>query len=112
MSIVNEFKEFAVKGNMVDMAVGIIIGGAFGKIVTSLVSDIIMPPIALLLGGVNYTDLAITLKPAMGDAAAVTLNYGKFIQVLIDFLIIAWSVFLLVKGLNSLRRKVSPPPQA
>lgn len=112
MSIANEFKEFAVKGNMVDMAVGIIIGGAFGKIVTSLVNDVLMPPIGLILGGVNFTDLAVTLKAAQGDVAAVTLNYGKFIQVSIDFLIVAWAVFLLVKGLNTLRRKSEPTPKA
>jgi large conductance mechanosensitive channel len=112
VSIANEFKEFAVKGNMVDMAVGIIIGGAFGKIVTSLVNDVLMPPIGLILGGVNFTDLAVTLKAAQGDVAAVTLNYGKFIQVSIDFLIVAWAVFLLVKGLNTLRRKSEPTPKA
>jgi large conductance mechanosensitive channel len=112
VSIANEFKEFAVKGNMVDMAVGIIIGGAFGKIVTSLVNDVLMPPIGLILGGVNFTDLAVTLKAAQGDVAAVTLNYGKFIQVSIDFLIVAWAVFLLVKGLKTLRRKSEPTPKA
>ncbi|MBN2302392.1 MAG: large-conductance mechanosensitive channel protein MscL [Lentisphaerae bacterium] len=112
MSILSEFKEFAVKGNVVDMAVGIIIGGAFGKIVTSVVNDVIMPPIGLLLGGVNFTDLAITLKKAVMAAdgvtvqtAAVMLNYGKCIQTIVDFLIVAWAVFLLVKALNSLRRK-------
>jgi large conductance mechanosensitive channel len=108
MSITSEFKEFAVKGNMVDMAVGIIIGGAFGKIVTSLVNDVIMPPIGLILGGVNFTELAVTLKAAAGDTAAMTLNYGKFIQAFIDFLIVAWAVFLLVRVLNSLRRKSEP----
>ena len=105
MSIVNEFKEFAVKGNVMDMAVGIIIGGAFGKIVTSLVNDVIMPPIGVLLGGVNFTELAITLKAASDGVAAVTLNYGKCLQTIVDFLIVAWAVFLLVKGLNTLRRK-------
>jgi large conductance mechanosensitive channel len=105
MSIASEFREFAVKGNVVDMAVGIIIGGAFGKIVTSLVNDVIMPPIGLLLGGVNFTELAITLKAASGGAVAVTLNYGKCVQTVVDFLIVAWAVFLLVKGLNSLKRK-------
>jgi large conductance mechanosensitive channel len=102
---IKEFQEFAVKGNVVDMAVGIIIGGAFGKIVASVVNDVIMPPIGLLLGGVNFTDLSITLKEAVGDVAAVTLNYGKFIQTVVDFLIIAWAVFILVKALNVLRRK-------
>lgn len=104
MSVVNEFKEFAVKGNVVDMAVGIIIGGAFGKIVTSLVNDVLMPPIGLLLGGVNFTELVVTLKPAAGTAAAVTIAYGKCIQTVIDFLIVACAIFLMVKGLNSLRR--------
>jgi large conductance mechanosensitive channel len=100
-----EFREFAMKGNVLDMAIGIIIGGAFGKIVTSIVNDVIMPPIGLLLGGVDFSDLAITLKAAVGDTAAVTLNYGKFIQTVVDFLIVGWAVFLLVKGLNALRRK-------
>ncbi len=105
MSVVSEFKEFAVKGNVMDMAVGIIIGGAFGKVVTSVVNDVLMPPIGLLLGGVNFTELVVTLKAARGDIEAVTLNYGKCLQTTIDFLIVAWVVFLLVKGLNVLRRK-------
>ena len=109
MSMISEFREFAVKGNVVDMAVGIIIGGAFGKIVASVVNDVIMPPIGLLLGGVNFTDLAITLKAAVGETAAVTLNYGKFIQTVVDFLIVAGSVFLLVKALNSVRRQQATP---
>ena len=110
MSVMQEFKEFAVKGNVIDMAVGIIIGGAFGKIVTSVVNDVIMPPIGLLLGGVDFKDLAITLKAATVDAAgaevaAVQLKYGMFVQNVVDFLIVAFCVFLLVKGINSLRRK-------
>ena len=110
MSMVKEFQEFAVKGNMVDMAVGIIIGGAFGKIVTSLVNDVIMPPIGLLLGKVDFKDLAVTLVPEKTDAAgavvaAVKLNYGMFVQNVVDFLIVAFCVFLLVKGINALRRK-------
>ena len=105
MSIASEFREFAVKGNVVDMAVGIIIGGAFGKIVTSLVNDVLMPPMGLLLGGVNFSELAITLKPAVGEAAAVMLNYGKCIQTIVDFLIVAWAVFLMIKVLNAVRRK-------
>ena len=110
MSMVKEFQEFAVKGNMVDMAVGIIIGGAFGKIVTSLVNDVIMPPIGLLLGKVDFKELAVTLKAAAVDAAgaevaAVKLNYGMFVQNVVDFLIVAFCVFLLVKGINALRRK-------
>lgn len=110
MSVVKEFQEFAVKGNMIDMAVGIIIGGAFGKIVNSLVADVIMPPIGMLLGKVDFKDLAITMKAATVDAAgadvaAVTLNYGMFIQNVVDFLIIAFSVFMMVKVVNRLRRK-------
>ena len=110
MSMAKEFQEFAVKGNMIDMAVGIIIGGAFGKIVTSLVNDVIMPPLGMLLGKVDFKDLAITLKAATVDAAgaevaAVQLKYGMFVQNVVDFLIVAFCVFLLVKGINSLRRK-------
>ena len=105
MSMISEFREFAVKGNVVDMAVGIIIGGAFGKIVASLVNDVIMPPIGLLLGGVDFTELAVTLKQAVDGTAAVTLNYGKFVQTIMDFLIVAISVFIVIKGLNSFRRK-------
>jgi large conductance mechanosensitive channel len=105
MSIIKEFKEFAVKGNAVDMAVGIIIGAAFGKIVTSLVSDVIMPPIGLLLGGVDFKNLKIIIKAATIDAPAVTLNYGQFINTMIDFLIVAFSIFLVVKGLNTLKKK-------
>ncbi|NLB56619.1 MAG: large-conductance mechanosensitive channel protein MscL [Lentisphaerae bacterium] len=110
MGMMKEFKEFAVKGNVVDMAVGIIIGGAFGKIVTSVVNDVIMPPIGLLLGGANFSELAIVLKEKVVDEAgavvteAVMLKYGSFIQTVVDFLIIAWSVFLLVKVLNAVRR--------
>jgi len=107
-NIGREFKEFAVKGNMIDMAVGIIIGAAFGKIVSSLVNDIIMPPIGMLLGSVNFTDLKYVFKEAFIDAGgieqpAVSLNYGSFIQIIIDFLIVAFCVFLLVKGINKLR---------
>lgn len=112
MSFLKEFKDFAMKGNVVDMAVGVIIGAAFGKIVSSLVSDVIMPPIGVLVGGVNFTDLAITLKEAQGDVPAVTLNYGNFLQVVFDFLIVAFCVFLLVKGINTLTRKKSEEPAA
>jgi large conductance mechanosensitive channel len=104
MGMMSEFKEFAVKGNAMDMAVGIIIGGAFGKIVSSLVGDVIMPPVGLLIGGVNFSELAITLKRATAETAAVTLNYGRFIQSVVDFLIIAWAIFIVVKGINSLFR--------
>ena len=111
MSIVKEFQEFAVKGNMVDMAVGIIVGGAFGKIVTSLVNDVIMPPIGLMMGGVDFKDLAVTLKEATVDAAgaevaAVTLKYGAFVQTLVDFLIVAIAIFVIVKGINNLRKRL------
>ncbi len=112
MGMVQEFKSFAMKGNVADMAVGIIIGGAFGKIVSSLVADVIMPPIGLLLGGVNFTDLAITLRQSAGDAAAVTLNYGKFIQTVADFFIIAFAIFMVVKAMNALRKKEEKAPAA
>ncbi|HOO83485.1 MAG TPA: large-conductance mechanosensitive channel protein MscL [Prolixibacteraceae bacterium] len=117
MSIAKEFKDFAMRGNVVDMAVGIVIGGAFGKIVSSLVNDLIMPPIGLLLGGVNFTDLKITIKEASVDAAgqainAVTLNWGNFVQVLIDFLIIAFAIFMVIKGMNSLKKKKEEAPAA
>lgn len=104
MSLMKEFQEFAVKGNMVDMAVGIIIGGAFGKIVNSLVNDVIMPPIGLILGKVDFKDLAWTLHAAEDGTPAVTLNYGMFIQNVVDFLIVAFSVFIMVKAVNALRR--------
>ncbi|OHC41946.1 large-conductance mechanosensitive channel protein MscL [Pseudomonas sp.] len=110
MSIVSEFKAFAVKGNVVDMAVGIIIGAAFGKIVSSFVGDVIMPPIGLLIGGVDFTDLAITLKAAEGDLPAVILSYGKFIQTLLDFLIVAFAIFMAVKVINRLKREEAVAP--
>lgn len=112
MGMIDEFKEFAVKGNMVDMAVGIIIGGAFGTIVKSLVDDIIMPPIGLMLGGIDFSDIAITLKDATADAEAVTINIGSFINNMISFLIVAWAVFLLVKGMNRLKKKAEEEPEA
>ena len=111
---VNEFKEFAVKGNAVDMAVGVIIGGAFGKIVSSIVDDIIMPPIGWLIGGVNFSDLKVTLPSIdMGieKLEPATINYGNFIQVIINFLIVSFCVFMLVKGINKLRRKKEEPPK-
>ncbi len=112
MSMMKEFKQFAVKGNMMDMAVGIIIGGAFGKIIASLVADVIMPPIGMLLGGVNFTSLKMTLKAAEGDAAAVTLNYGNFIQTAVDFTIIAFAIFMVIKAMNSMKRKEEAAPAA
>lgn len=112
MSFLSDFKSFALKGNVVDMAVGVIIGGAFGKIVSSLVADVIMPPLGLLLGNVNFTDLAVTLRPAVGETPAVTLNYGTFIQNTVDFLIIALSIFVVIRMLSKLKRKQEDAPTA
>lgn len=105
MGIIQEFREFAIKGNMIDMAVGIIIGGAFGTIVSSLVKDIIMPPIGLLLGGVDFSDIKIPLKAGEAGAEPVTMNIGVFINNLISFLIVALAVFMLVKAVNELRKR-------
>ncbi|MEQ9728539.1 MULTISPECIES: large-conductance mechanosensitive channel protein MscL [unclassified Pseudomonas] len=110
MSIINEFKAFAVKGNVVDMAVGIIIGAAFGKIVSSFVGDVIMPPLGLLIGGVDFSDLAITLKAAQGDIPAVVLAYGRFIQTVLDFVIVAFAIFMGVKAINRLKREEAAAP--
>ncbi|MBD9485335.1 large-conductance mechanosensitive channel protein MscL [Pseudomonas sp. PDM14] len=110
MSLLNEFKAFAVKGNVVDMAVGIIIGAAFGKIVSSFVGDVIMPPIGLLIGGVDFSDLAVTLKAAEGDIPAVVLSYGKFIQTVLDFVIVAFAIFMGVKAINKLKREEAVAP--
>lgn len=105
MSILKEFKEFAVKGDAVDMAVGIVIGAAFGKIVNSLVNDVIMPPIGMLIGGVDFKNLAVTLKEATLTQPAVTLKYGQFLNNVIDFVIVAFSIFMVVKVVNSLKKK-------
>lgn len=105
MSIVKEFKEFAIKGDAVDMAVGIVIGAAFGKIVNSLVNDIIMPPIGMLIGGVDFKNLVVTLKEATVDQPAVTLKYGMFINNIIDFLIVAASIFVVVRSISALKKK-------
>ena len=112
MSMMSEFKSFAMRGNVVDMAVGIVMGGAFGKIVSSFVADVLMPPIGLALGGVDFSDLAVTLKEAEGEVAAVSLNYGVFIQTVVDFVIIAFAIFLVVKAMNSMQKKEeeAPPP--
>ncbi len=110
MSWVKEFKEFAVKGNVVDMAVGIIIGAAFGKIVSSLVADVVMPPIGLLIGGVDFSGLQLTLKEAQGAVPAVALRYGVFIQQVFDFAIVAFAMFLLIKGINQLKKKPEDEP--
>lgn len=120
MSIFKEFKEFTTKGNVVDLAVGIIIGSAFGKIVTSFVADIIMPPIGLLVGGINFTEIKFTMKDAVIDATgkvtkqAISINFGNFIQVVFDFLIIAFAIFMLIKAINRINRnkdeqQVTPP---
>lgn len=117
MGFAKEFKEFAMRGNVVDMAVGIVIGGAFGRIVSSLVNDVLMPPIGLLLGGVEFSDLRIILKQATVDTAgnevaAVTLNYGVFIQTAIDFIIIAFAIFMVIKFMNSMKKKEEEKPAA
>ncbi|MFK7888267.1 MAG: large-conductance mechanosensitive channel protein MscL [Gammaproteobacteria bacterium] len=112
MSMVSEFKDFAMRGNVVDMAVGIVIGGAFGKIVSSFVADVLMPPIGLAMGGVDFKDLAVTLQEAAGETAAVTINYGTFIQTVIDFLIIAFAIFMVVKAMNSMKKKEEEAPAA
>ncbi len=111
MGMMSEFKEFAMRGNVVDMAVGIVIGGAFGKIVTSFVNDVLMPPIGLAIGGVDFSELSILLKEAQGEAAAVTLNYGSFVQTVVDFVIIAFAIFMVIKGMNSLKRKEEAAPE-
>jgi large conductance mechanosensitive channel len=110
--MLKEFREFAVRGNMVDMAVGIVIGAAFGKIISSLVSDVIMPPLGLLIGGVDFSDLAVVLKDAEGEAEAVLLSYGAFINNVIDFLIIALAIFMAIKVMNRLKRQEEETPAA
>ena len=112
MGVMKEFKEFAVKGNVVDMAVGVIMGAAFGKIVSSFVADIVTPPLGILIGGVKFEGLKATIKDAVGDATAVTVNYGQFIQTVFDFAIVALAMFLLVKVINGIKRKQeeSAPP--
>lgn len=112
MSIVKEFKEFAVRGNVIDMAVGVIVGTAFGKIVSSFVADVVMPPIGVLLGGVNFADLAITIKESAGASPAVIVAYGKFAQTVIDFTIIAFVIFMVVRLINSLKKKAEAMPAA
>lgn len=112
MSMMSEFKSFAMKGNVMDMAVGIIMGGAFGKIVASFVNDVLMPPIGMLLGGVDFTNLSVTMKQAAADAPAVTLKYGAFIQTVVDFLIIAFSIFIMVKWMNSMKKQEAEAPAA
>ena len=115
MSMLGEFREFAVKGNMIDMAVGIIIGGAFGKIISSLVGDVLMPPLGVALGGVDFTNLSMTLKPALDKAPALVIGYGKFQQTSFDFLIVAAAMFMVIKAINTLKKEkpaapTAPPP--
>ena len=110
MSLASEFKAFVMRGNVLDLAVGVVIGAAFGKIVSSLVADLLMPPIGLILGGVNFSDLAITLRDAVPPAVPVKLAYGKFIQSIVDFLIIAFAIFMVVKGANRLQREKAAAP--
>ncbi|MCC8423436.1 large-conductance mechanosensitive channel protein MscL [Mucilaginibacter sp. UR6-11] len=112
MAIVKEFKEFAMRGNVVDLAVGVIIGAAFGKIVASLVSDIIMPPLGMLLNGIDFKDAKYVIKPAIGKTPETAINYGLFINNIIDFLIVAFCIFLIVKGINSLKKKEEAEPAA
>ncbi len=112
MSMMSEFKSFAMRGNVVDMAVGIVIGGAFGKIVSSFVADVLMPPIGLLLGNVDFSDLAVTLQAASEGAEAVTLRYGVFIQTVVDFVIIAFAIFMVVKAMNTVMKKEEEAPPA
>jgi len=110
--MMQEFKQFAMKGNVVDLAVGIIIGAAFGKIVSALVAHVIMPPLGLIIGGVDFSNLAITLKSASEGVEAVTLRYGMFLQSTFDFIIVAFAIFLLVKGINNFKKKEEAKPVA
>lgn len=112
MKLLDEFKAFAMRGNVVDMAVGIIIGAAFGKVVSSFVNNVVMPPLGVLIGGVNFTDLSIVLKEAEGEVAEVAIGYGLFIQSLVDFLIIAAAVFIAVKVMNGMKKKEEAAPAA
>ena len=110
--MIKEFKTFVMRGNVVDMAVGIIIGAGFGKIVSSLVNDVLMPPIGLAIGGVDFTSLKLTLQEAVGETPAVTVNYGNFIQTIVDFLIVAFAIFMAIKAMNSLKKKEEEKPAA
>ncbi|MFZ2619336.1 MAG: large-conductance mechanosensitive channel protein MscL [Alphaproteobacteria bacterium] len=114
MSILNEFKAFAMRGNVMDLAVGIIIGGAFGKIVSSLVADVIMPPIGVLMGGVDFTNLAITLKAAdtFAGTEAVVLKYGMFVQTVVDFTIVAFAIFMMIKLMNKMKKEQAEAPSS
>jgi large conductance mechanosensitive channel len=112
MSVIKDFKSFALKGNVLDLAVAVIIGAAFGRIVSSLVSDVIMPPIGILMGGVNFSDLVITIQEAAGETAAVTINYGMFIQHLVDFIIVAFAIFMVIRVFEKAKRKEEAKPVA
>ena len=112
MSLLKEFREFAMRGNVVDLAVGVIIGAAFGKIVSSLVADIIMPPLGLLIGGIDFKQFALTLREAQGDVPAVVMHYGVFIQNIFDFIIVAFAIFMAIKLINRLKRKQEDEPKA
>lgn len=111
MGMMSEFKQFAMKGNVVDMAVGVVIGGAFGKIVTSLVNDVIMPPIGVLIGGVDFSDLALTIQEATAETEAVTINWGSTVQTILNFIIIAFAIFMVVKGMNNMKKKEEAKPE-
>lgn len=111
MGVLREFKEFAMRGNVMDLAVGVIIGASFGKIVSSLVADVIMPPVGMLLGGVDFTSLKFNLAAPIDGMKSATLNYGNFIQTLVDFTIVAFCIFLIVKGLNTLKRRMEKPEE-
>ena len=112
MSLIKEFKDFAVRGNVIDMAVGIIIGGAFGKIVSSFVSDVVMPPLGVLLGGVDFSKLSVKVKEATETAEAVKINYGSFLNTIIDFIIIAFVIFMVIKAMNKMKKKEEEKPAA
>ncbi len=112
MGMMSEFKDFAIKGNVVDMAVGIIVGAAFGKIISSFVKDVIMPPIGVMMGGVDFSDLAVTIQEAAGDIPAVVIKYGVFIQTIVDFIIVAMAIFMAVKAMNSMKKKEEEKAEA
>jgi len=112
MGMLQEFKEFAMRGNVVDMAVGVVIGAAFGRIVTSFTNDLLMPPLGMVTGGIDFSDKALVLKEPLGEIPGVALKYGPFINVIIDFIIVAFAIFLLVKLMNRLIKKEPPPPAA
>ncbi|MFK7732122.1 MAG: large-conductance mechanosensitive channel protein MscL [Pseudomonadales bacterium] len=112
MSMMSEFKDFAMRGNVVDMAVGIVIGAAFGKIVSSFVADVVMPPIGLMVGGVDFSQLSIVLQEAAGDVEAVAINYGSFLQNVFDFVIVAFAIFMVIKGMNSMKKDEEEAPEA